>query len=177
MFTSQDLQQLSKKGITTSQVESQLQDFVKGFPFLKLKGAAAVGNGIQAPNAEEQEAAIAAWQAYKQQGHRITKFVPASGAASRMFKNLFEFLDGANTTPQTDFEKVFFAHIHAFAFYAELDAACGKLYGKGIDALVTGGQYKEVVAALLNGEGLNYGQLPKGLLTFHKYDALTRTPV
>ena len=49
MFTSQDLQQLSKKGITTSQVESQLQDFVKGFPFLKLKGAAAVGNGIQAP--------------------------------------------------------------------------------------------------------------------------------
>ena len=52
------------------------------------------------------------------------KFVPASGAASRMFKNLFEFLGADYNTPKTDFEKKFFDHIHSFAFYNDLNAAC-----------------------------------------------------
>ena len=57
---------------------------------------------------------------------KVLKFVPASGAASRMFKNLFEFLDGASDTPDNDFIKKFFSQIHNFAFFDELDAACQK---------------------------------------------------
>ena len=177
MFNQQDLQQLQSKGITVAQAEKQLEDFKRGFPFLKLKGAAAIGAGIVAPTAEEQQAAIDAWNAYKAEGHKITKFVPASGAASRMFKALFEYLDSDHDAPQTDFEKKFIGHIHDFAFFGDLDAACVKNNGKGIDALIAEGNGRAVVANLLNKDGLNYGALPKGLLKFHKYGDGNRTPV
>ena len=81
------------------------------------------------------------------------KFVPASGAASRMFKNLFEFLGGENNLPTSDFEKKFFDNITKFAFYEDLDNACQKNTGKGIEALVANGEYKAVVAALLESAG------------------------
>lgn len=159
------------------QAEKQLEDFKRGFPFLKLKGAAAIGAGIQAPSATEQEVAIAAWNVYKAAGHKITKFVPASGAASRMFKALFEYLGSDHKEPVTDFEKKFIEHIHDFAFFTDLDAACVKNNGKGIDALIAEGDGRAVVANLLNANGLNYGALPKGLLKFHKYAEGNRTPV
>lgn len=79
--------------------------------------------------------------------------------------------------PTTDFEKTFFAAIRDFAFYDELDAVCMKDEGRGIDGLVASGQYKKVVANMLRPEGLNYGQLPKGLLTFHRYENGSRTPL
>ena len=103
--------------------------------------------------------------------------MPASGAASRMFKNMFEFLGADYDVPTTDFEKKFFNNIKNFAFYADLDAACVKNNGKGIDALVAEGNYKAVVANLLESAGLNYGSLPKGLLKFHKYENGARTPL
>ena len=126
---------------------------------------------------EAQKTYLAAWDAYKEGDKKIVKFVPASGAASRMFKNMFEFLGADYDVPTTDFEKKFFNNIKNFAFYADLDAACVKNNGKGIEALISEGNYKAVVANLLESAGLNYGALPKGLLKFHKYEDGVRTPL
>ena len=105
------------------------------------------------------------------------KFVPASGAASRMFKDMFAFVDADYDIPTTDFEKKFFDNISHFAFYGELDAACRKNNGKGISQLIADGQYKTIVENMLKPEGLNYGQLPKGMLLFHNYPEGARTPM
>ncbi|MCF0197293.1 MAG: DUF4301 family protein [Bacteroidaceae bacterium] len=165
------------QGITEEQLQAQLQDFQKGFPFLKLEGAAAVGKGILSLSEEDVEHYVSVWNTYKAEGHHITKFVPASGAASRMFKNLFEFLSADYDTPQTKFEQEFFAGIHKFAFYEALNDACMVGEGTCIDELIEAGNYKAVVANLLGEGGLNYGQLPKGLLQFHTYADCARTPV
>ncbi|MCQ2223580.1 MAG: DUF4301 family protein [Bacteroidaceae bacterium] len=177
MITPEDKKQLEQKGITESQIESQLQSFRDGFPYLKLRAAASVGNGILRLEDDEVESYIKSWNDYKAEGHHITKFVPASGAASRMFKNMFEFLSGENDVPTTPFEKKYFEQIHDFAFYPALDDACHVNEGKGVDALVEEGNYKAVVANMLGEDGLNYGQLPKGLLQFHTYDDEARTPL
>ncbi len=177
MFSKEDLLQIEQKGMSEAQVEAQLECFRRGFDFLRLKGAAAAGEGIVVPSKDETEAYINAWDSYKNEGHVITKFVPASGAASRMFKNMFEFLSADYEVPTTDFEKAFFAHIHSFAFFDALNDACFLNEGKGVDALVEEGNYKAVVANMLEEDGLNYGQLPKGLLQFHSYEDCAKTPV
>lgn len=177
MFTQEDSIQLQAKGITLEQVQGQLQNFRQGFPYLRLKSAAAIGSGIIRPTSAEVDEYVAQWAMYKGEGHRITKFVPASGAASRMFKNLFEFLDADYDVPTIDFEKHFFQHIRAFAFYHDLNEKCLANEGCGIDNLLSKGCYKAVVSNLLQPNGLNYGQLPKGLLKFHVYPEGARTPV
>ena len=177
MLSQQDLKQIALRGISEEQIENQLNEFKTGFPFLKLEAAAAVGKGIIAPSEEERKASIRHWEQYKEEGHRVVKFVPASGAASRMFKNMFAFVDADYDVPTTDFEKKYFADIKKFAFYDALDAVCQKNEGKGIEALIAESNYKAVAANMLKAEGLNYGQLPKGLLLFHKYAEGPRTPM
>ena len=177
MLTQQDLKQLSQKGITQEKLESQLNSFKTGFPFLRLKGAAAVGNGIIAPDDEQHRKYVDTWNSYKAQGRVIVKFVPASGAASRMFKDMFAFLDAPYDVPTTDFEKEFFDNIKKFAFREALCDKCRANNGKSIKELLAEGQYKTIVANMLRSEGLNYGQLPKGLLLFHNYDNGPRTPM
>ena len=177
MITLQDKELLAKKGISEEQIAEQLACFEKGFPYLKLSAAASVEQGILAPDADEQKKYLNAWEAYTQTDKTVVKFVPASGAASRMFKNLFEFLGAEYDAPQSDFEKTFFGKIGKFAFYDDLNAACLKTTGKDIPALIAAGNYKAVVAALLESAGLNYGALPKGLLKFHKYEDGSRTPL
>ena len=177
MLTAEDKALLEKKGISEEKIAEQLACFEKGFPFLKLDGAASIEKGILAPAEEEMKAYLEAWDAYMQGEKKIVKFVPASGAASRMFKNMFEFLGAEYDVPTTDFEKKFFDNVHKFAFYGDLNAACEKNNGKGIDALVAEGNYKAVVANLLEAAGLNYGALPKGLLKFHSYEDGVRTPL
>ena len=178
MLTQEDKDLLAKKGISEQQIAEQLACFEKGFPFLKLFAAASVENrGIMLAGEQAQKTYLAAWDAYKEGDKKIVKFVPASGAASRMFKNMFEFLGADYDVPTTDFEKKFFNNIKNFAFYADLDAACVKNNGKGIEALISEGNYKAVVANLLESAGLNYGALPKGLLKFHKYEDGVRTPL
>ena len=176
-LSEKDLKQIAQRGITPEQIETQLHQFETGFPFLRLEAAAAVGNGIVAPTEEERKKYVAAWQAYKAQGRRVVKFVPASGAASRMFKNMFAFVDAPYDVPTTDFEKKYFQDIEKFAFYDALDAVCQKNLGKNIKTLLAEGQYKAVAAQMLKPEGLNYGQLPKGMLLFHKYAEGARTPM
>ena len=177
MLTQQDLKQLAQKGISEQQIETQLGQFKTGFPFLKLEAAAAIGRGIMALNSDEGRKYVEAWQQYKAAGRKVVKFVPASGAASRMFKDMFAFVDADYDKPTTDFEKKYFDNIQNFAFYDELDAACQKNEGKGIKALIAEGNFKAVAANMLKAEGLNYGQLPKGLLLFHNYPEGPRTPM
>lgn len=178
MLTNQDLNQISQRGITPEMVEHQLDEIKKGFPFLKIETAAAVGNGIFSPTPEERDKYVEEWSKYQEEGHKVVKFVPASGAASRMFKNLFAFLTADYDVPTTDFEKEFFDKRKKFAFKHEL---CGKCKenndGACVCDLIKAGNYKEVVANLLEAKGLNYGQLPKGLLLFHSYEDGPRTPM
>ena len=177
MLTQDDLKQIASKGITEEQVKHQLQQFESGFPFLKLEAAAAIGKGIEAPTEQERNEYIDKWNRYKAEGKKIVKFVPASGAASRMFKDMFAFVDAAYDVPTTDFEKKFFNNIKDFAFYEELDQTCKTNEGKGIESLISEGNYKAVAANMLQSKGLNYGQLPKGMLLFHKYSEGPRTPM
>ena len=177
MLTEKDLKQIAQRGISKEQLETQLKEFETGFPFLKLEAAASVGNGIVAPNENERKEYVDAWEAYKAEGHRVVKFVPASGAASRMFKNMFAFVDANYDVPTTDFEKKYFDEIEKFAFYDALNDVCVKNEGMGIKALMAEGKYKAVAANMLKPEGLNYGQLPKGMLLFHKYAEGARTPM
>lgn len=177
MLSPKDLEQIERKGISEQQIKKELEEFKTGFPFLKLDAAASIGNGIIATSAEDVKRYTEAWNAYKAEGKKIVKFVPASGAASRMFKNMFAFLTADYDVPTTDFEKTFFDNVVKFAFYPALNAMCEKNEGKNIEALMGEGNYKAVVANLLEAKGLNYGQLPKGLLLFHSYEDGARTPL
>lgn len=175
MYTQDDLKTFASRGISEEKINEQLNAFATGFPYLRLSASASIGNGILAVDESLAEKYLAEWDEYLSNDHRIVKFVPASGAASRMFKNLFEFLDADYDVPTTDFEKKFFDNMARFAFYDALNDACVVLNGKGIEDLMEEGDYKAVVDALLGEEGLNYGALPKGLLQFHAYEDQVRT--
>lgn len=155
MLEEKDLKQLAAKGISEQQIEAQLNQLKTGFPFLKLEAAASIERGILAPTDEEAQAYVKAWEEYKASGKKIVKFVPASGAASRMFKNLFEYLDNG---VETDFIKKFLGNKDKFAFASQLEGKDGR----------------DAVSFLL--KDMNYGNLPKGLLLFHSYDDGARTP-
>lgn len=177
MLSETDLKQIAERGISEEQVLGQLNQIKEGFPFLKLEAAASVGQGVLALDGEEREHYIEDWNEYKAQGHKVVKFVPASGAASRMFKNMFSFLSADYDVPTTDFEKEYFDHIKNFAFREALCDMCKKNEGKCVKELMADGNYKAVVANMLEAKGLNYGQLPKGLLLFHNYEDGARTPM
>ena len=166
MLTQEDKTFLAKKGISEEKLNAQLECFKTGFPWLKLAGAASPGNGITIPTEAEKKDYLSAWDAYLDGSGKVLKFVPASGAASRMFKNLFEFLDNEE---KTEFIQKFEANLDKFAFIDDLKAAINKNGGDG--------SVKTAIATLLGEEGLSYGKLPKGLLKFHKYEDGARTPV
>ena len=111
MFDEKDLEQFKKKGTDAENVKAQLELIKNGFPFLELDAAASIGNGIIAVDEALCDKYIKTWDSYCSSKHSITKFVPASGAASRMFKDLFAFLDGKLDIPATPFEKTFFDNI------------------------------------------------------------------
>ena len=175
MISAKDKEQLAQKGISEEKLNEQLNCFKTGFPYLKLYAAASVKEGILKLTEEEQQAFAEAWNEAAKSLH-IVKFVPASGAASRMFKDLFSFSEASYDVPTTDFEKTFFNNLEHYAFFCALDAQCKTLHNKNCEELLKEGEYKKIVNALLQKEGLNYGQLPKGLLLFHRYEDSVRTP-
>lgn len=178
MITEKDKALLAQKGISEEKFKHQLDCFAKGFPFLRLSAAASVEKGILAPTPNDEEEFLASWDSYtNNEQHKVVKFVPASGAASRMFKNMFAFVDADYNEPTTDFEKNFFENIHKAAFFNDLDAACIRLFNRNIDNLIQANEQKKVAKAMLCAEGLNYGALPKGLLKFHSYAEGSRTPL
>lgn len=178
MITESDKIHLEEKGISIEQFQKQLDSFKEGFPFLELAGAASVEKGILVVSPDDEQKYLSDWDDYKSSVNRkIVKFVPASGAASRMFKDLFEFLDMTYDVPTSAFEKAFFDGLDKFAFYNDLDEACERNEKKNIKQLLEAGSYKAIVENLLLPKGLNYGNLPKGLLRFHRYEDGERTPV
>ena len=168
MLTANDQQLLKTKGISAEMIEAQTKRFEDGFPQLRIHSVATVGKGIMRLSDRDISHYIKVWREALASGTEIEKFVPASGAASRMFKNMFAFMTSGKTAPETDFEKQYFDNINHFAFFLSLNKACERLYKASIPQLIEEGRYIEIVKAMLEKEGLNYGFLPKALLQFHK---------
>ena len=161
MFTEQDLQQIADHGLTPARVEAQLENFRRGFPWLNVVRAASPGDGIVMLDAAEADAAAARYEKAAA-GLDIVKFVPASGAATRMFKELFAFVNEGKRGPGID---TLLENIERFAFWPELKAV-----------LPAGADDRTTVNAIVN-DGLGYGHKPKGLVTFHAYPEGARKAV
>ena len=172
-----DKEQLLTQGVNVSEVREQIKRFQKRFPFAKLIKPAKVSEGIISLNVTQKKELQAL---YEQRGKskKKVKFTPASGAATRMFKGLFEYLSARNQfegkenemPPPTDQVVHFLNHLSQFPFYETLKAG---LFEKGIFEE----EPVEVIKELLQEQGLNYGQLPKGLIKFHAYPEGVRTPI
>lgn len=170
MLTEKDLNQIKDRNVTEEQVERQVAQLKRGTAYVKLVRPATIGDGILRMSPDQVNAMCQAFDEDREY-YQFTKFVPASGAASRMFKDLFAFVENGE---ETKFTEIFFAHIHCFAFADDLDKACQKLYGMSIDTMLENGRKVEVVKALLMEDGLGYGKLPKALLKFHHYEGFDR---
>ncbi|MFK8377692.1 DUF4301 family protein [Capnocytophaga canimorsus] len=181
-LTKNDLKQLSEKGITPEMLEQQVTLFKEGIPPIHLAAAATIGNGILSFSKEETAKYAAIYQK-KKKGISILKFVPASGAATRMFKSLFAFKDDFNPEKESfkayvnrsgnkDMD-IFFKGLKKFAFYSVLS----DYIAKNIPDFETQSEdvQKHLIAAILL-EKLNYGNLPKGLLPFHHHSEKVVTP-
>ncbi len=178
MMQETDKATLAAKGISEQQLAEQLNRFVTGFPYLKIASSAVVGKGITVLTPEEEAKAVARWEKFLADGGTVTKFVPASGAASRMFKALFSYLEQAEETPAEGSPVAkLIAQIDKVPFRAQLDATVQKLHGKTLDELLAANRIHDIIGAIVNADGMNYGNLPKGLLTFHKYADGVRTPL
>ena len=152
---------MEEHGLTPAALETQLKNFREGFPFLPVTRAASCGDGIRVLDAAGIEQAAARYDRAKE-SLRVVKFVPASGAATRMFKDLFEFVrEGRRTAVVGEL----LANRRRFAFWPELRT----LIGDDADELRT---VENIVA-----EGLRYGETPKGLVSFHRYGDEVRKAV
>jgi hypothetical protein len=169
MFSSEDLGQMKKKGIDPATAEKQIYFFETGFPYLELDRPATPGDGIIPMDRSEADKWAALYDE-ESRGMTIEKFVPASGAATRMFKDLYSFLEESSASELTDLYQKYPAvqevieKRSSFAFYPQIKAGSSKF-----DQIYTTAEAQQFIAAVLTEKGLNYGNLPKGLLAFHAY--------
>ena len=175
MFSVNDKKQIESRGSELHTVLSQIENFKSGFPYLQIIDAATVGNGIIRLSENDLEKAIKLYEERILHGIRPLKFVPASGAASRMFKDLYEALElfgksvsGGEILQTNKGAKQYIEGFEKFAFTADLKSLIEKNGSELSD--------KNKIDFLLSEKGLNYGSLPKGLLKFHKYEVGERTP-
>ena len=180
LFTEEDRDFLSEKGISPQDAFAQIETFREGIPPVRLSKAAIIGDGIERLDPEQQQRLRRHYRAHSS-GMQIVKFTPASGAASRMFKALFAFLedfepgvhsleeflsDGKNRAIRS-----FYQGIEKFPFYELVRSrikAGRENQGEFLYAFVE---------QMLSEKGLNYGFYPKGLLPFHKYGDHLATPL
>lgn len=174
MFTNEDIKQLQSKGISQEAVHEQLNYFKEGFPFTNVIRAASIGNGILQLGEDSLDYYTTFYDRLSND-KVVCKFVPASGAASRMFKAIFAYVDSEDDIEQHPKAKQIIEHLDQLAFKDDLADALQKV-GQSIDDLLEKKEYKTILAALLKTPGLDYGNLPKGLLQFHDYGGSTRTP-
>lgn len=179
MFTEKDIEQFRSKDITPEIVEQQIENFRRVFPPVRLEAPAAIGNGIIRLTENESRKYINSFE--KDIQHlEVVKFVPASGAATRMFKDLFVFLEKTESISEKDeveksaFLKDFFTNINDFAFYNDLERTARK-NNLSVQGLLGSGKYTGLLQLFLGEEGLGYGNLPKGLIKFHRYADSQRT--
>lgn len=171
-FSEKEISQIRQSGRNPETVEKQFEHFKTGFPPIDLARPATKGDGIVSLKDEEVFSLLEMYDSLIEE-IRIAKFVPASGAASRMFKELYSFLELDAPNERTDF---FMANIRKFPFCDDLAAALGK-DGFSFDDEVKNNNFKLIVEYLLTEKGIGYGSLPKGLLRFHRYPDMVRTAV
>ncbi len=162
MLRKEDLAQIGQRGSSVQAVEEQIERFKKGFPWMRIVAPATPDRGILVLDDAQADAAVNYYEGAQINGK--CKFVPASGAASRMFKDLFSGLDalkdGKELSDDAPAAK-FVDRIAEFAFYTS------ELFGEKTCKCP---EYrKEVLLKTLTDEGLGYGSKPKGVLKFHKY--------
>lgn len=179
--TNEDLVQLNELGLTVEKVQQQIDHFKEGFPKARLDAAASPTNGgIRVLDDKE----IARYELLFRtlgKGQRLLKFVPASGAATRMFKDLYAFSAtyfGVSNNFEKEFPSVkeFLENIHSFAFFSDLKATMAAA-DLDIEEYLQRGDYSTVINFLLKEQYLGYGSLPKALLKFHRYGEVQRTPL
>lgn len=186
MFSREDLNQIKDLGIREEQVVSQLEAFQRPEPYLRLKRPCTMGDGIRTIPEEELPKLFEYHREAANQG-RCLKFVPASGAATRMFELLLWFYTYESSLKRDEIARraeagepkckdllVFVVGVHRFAFFDVLKQVMAKA-GLDIHALMEGGRFGEIFEYLLTPRGLNYANLPKGLLKFHRYPDESRT--
>ncbi len=177
MFTEKNIQQIKNHGLSEAKVTRQLEIFKEGIPFANVVEPASADNGIAVFSETEQRHFASLFEAEKDKLD-LLKFVPASGAATRMFKFLHQFLENY------DFEnedidaflqkeenrnlKIFFESIENFAFSPLVK---DKLEAKfpDFENFEKGKHYYFFVKEMLKETGLNFSNTPKGLVPFHKY--------
>jgi hypothetical protein len=170
MFNDTDLVQIKNRGSEVALVNEQIKYFVDGFPYLPLSKAATVGDGLMRLSDEQIQQLTADYDQSTADGELLLlKFVPASGAATRMFKSLFAFLEENKSDKSVE---EFFDRLPDFAFYDDLREA---LASDGHD--IRTADHKTIAEYFLTDKGLGYGTLPKGLLEFHRYPDSSRTPL
>lgn len=160
-----DVQQLKMREIAPKEAKAQLKTLINGVPFLSIVAPATINNGVMKLN--KNEPYVKLWEDKLKEDVRVIKFTPASGAASRMFKDLIAYLEGEQ--PLGEKVNVFFEHLSRYPFYDVL-----KPLIEGIDFSTEAGK-KEVLSFFLDKKGLNYRNKAKGLLLFHQYDDGSRT--
>ena len=175
VLTTEDLRQIEKAGISVEQVDAQINFLKKGVKPIKLNRPCAKGDGIVILHEREQAKMAELHDAASRTG-RFMKFVPASGAASRMFINWHSALVRGDFGG-TERGKTFSDNLHKFAFFPELKQAIAS-YGEDIETLLNDRKLHHVLHYILTSRGLNYKHLPKALLKFHAYgDGSGRTPI
>ena len=177
IFTDNDIQQIESKGITLAGIKSQLALFETGLPFIHLKEAATVNSGIAKFDPDAQHHYISHFES-KRDVVSLLKFVPASGAATRMFKFLFEFLDAYDPEKESlnayinrhkaNDMTLFLVGLEKFPFYQEVIARVKDFY-PDYDNLSNNNQKLAFIRTMLDEDKLNMSFYPKGLLPFHKY--------
>ncbi len=166
-LTPKDEEDLRKRGKSLQETEEQLQRIAQGFAPTAVRRAATIGDGITSISESEAQSLAVAYDADVAAGLSVAKFVPASGAASRMFKPLHQYA-GASADERKAMEsqepwKTFFGRQNDFAFADKLHALKAK-------------SNADIVDKILSDNGLAYGSHPKGLVAFHKYaDGSVRT--
>jgi hypothetical protein len=185
MFTENDLKEIQRREIPLTTIEKQISNFKAGFPFINLEAPATLTNGLKRYT-DEQTRELAAF--YQENLPHITtlKFVPASGAATRMFSHLFSFRSEYKATPEqiqemkeeNGFNSVayFFRNITQFAFYSDLKIVMQQ-NGKSLETCLGEHDYNTILDFLLYEPGLNYSALPKALIKFHQYADDSRTAI
>ncbi|UCS95908.1 DUF4301 family protein [Echinicola marina] len=169
-------EKIVQQGMDLEKIELQIQNFKKGFPYLSIVEAASLGNGIITVNDKEINHCLLSY-AEKVSNKVLVKFVPASGAATRMFKDLFAYLETQDKSlANNPFVEKFISNLKTFAFYKDLSEVITDA-GHDIDDLIDKEDYATIIEYLLDDKGLSYGSLPKGLLKFHRYEDGSRTPI
>lgn len=185
-WSSEDLGQIREQGLRVETVEEQIFVFQQGAPYADLERPCTVGDGIKRLADEELDSYIRAYEKAIS-SREVIKFVPASGAATRMFKALlkvagehsvvnFEDLCGEKKDQDAENDEAceFMEKVDQFAFYAAL---AEKMHQNGLDAekLSQQGDFTPFFDYLLTEKGLDYAATPKGLILFHRYADGPRT--